>query len=509
MQEDGSIDPSHWPDVPPTVPAGSPAADRAGGQPDPGSIGSARVAVLVTIPLMLLIVIIQQWQAFSSPPTPGGTKGEGEGGSIIAPPEIDQFTVTTKLIVRVLGQIESGESGEMLTAEVANVASTDAERLRVAIVAGELQSGEAALERIEVLRDEWSDEPSDEQQLLLEDAEQLQRLYTEGVDTLDDESKKQLTEHHGWFGELALVYDVPSTDPIRQELMAGGMALLIVMLLVMLGLFFGFFGGVALLITGAALFSSGKLKAKFRPPAPGGSVYIEMLPVFVVGFFVLQIVAGLVASAGFPGAEHIALSLQWLLLGVLAWPIFRGVPAKRAAIDLGWRLREGGVLKEIGFGLLAYLAAIPVYIIAALVTVAMLFIYQMMKSAVTGPQPTQPPSNPIIDMVTQSGPLGLVLLFTLATIWAPVVEETVFRGAVYRYLRQRFAWLFAGLLSALLFGLMHQYQLFMLLPVISLGIVFAAIREWRGSLIASVTAHGVHNGLVLGTLLTVMYLAAN
>ena len=44
---------------------------------------------------------------------------------------------------------------------------------------------------------------------------------------------------------------------------------------------------------------------------------------------------------------------------------------------------------------------------------------------------------------------------------------------------------------------MHGYEFVMLLPVMSLGFGFALMREWRGSLIASMTAHLLHNGTAL------------
>jgi len=56
----------------------------------------------------------------------------------------------------------------------------------------------------------------------------------------------------------------------------------------------------------------------------------------------------------------------------------------------------------------------------------------------------------------------------------------------------------------LAFGLMHGYELFMLMPVISLGFGFAFLREWRGSLIAPMVAHFLHNATVLTFLLSIL-----
>jgi membrane protease YdiL (CAAX protease family) len=77
------------------------------------------------------------------------------------------------------------------------------------------------------------------------------------------------------------------------------------------------------------------------------------------------------------------------------------------------------------------------------------------------------------------------------------VEEAVFRGGMYRQLRSRLSVLGAAGISALTFGLMHGYMFLLLGPVICLGFVFALMREWRGSLIASMTAHFMHNATTL------------
>jgi len=83
-------------------------------------------------------------------------------------------------------------------------------------------------------------------------------------------------------------------------------------------------------------------------------------------------------------------------------------------------------------------------------------------------------------------------------------NEAVFRGALYRHLRSRWAWPLAAAVTALAFGFMHGYPVLLLGPVISLGFGFALLREWRGSIISSMTAHCIHNAGVLMILLTVL-----
>jgi membrane protease YdiL (CAAX protease family) len=65
----------------------------------------------------------------------------------------------------------------------------------------------------------------------------------------------------------------------------------------------------------------------------------------------------------------------------------------------------------------------------------------------------------------------------------------------------------AAIGSALVFGLMHGYEIIMLGPVITLGFTFAMMRHYRGSLIAPITAHALHNGTVMTLLISFITLA--
>jgi membrane protease YdiL (CAAX protease family) len=251
-------------------------------------------------------------------------------------------------------------------------------------------------------------------------------------------------------------------------------------------------------------FSTGRLRPRFVPPLPGGSVAIETVAVFVGGFLLLKVGAGVLA--GFVGdgvATWAAMLAQWLLLLTLLWPVVRGVRASQA-LSL-WGIHRGrGVIREIGAGFVGYLACLPLLLMGVVTTLVLMFFYQMWRQQMGMPQ-APPPQNPIFEIVGRPGGwMMVVLLFLLASLWAPVVEEAVFRGALYRHLRSRWHWLLSGFVTALAFGVMHGYQLLMLGPVIALGFGFALLREWRGSLIASMTAHAIHNSVVLVIVIVVL-----
>ncbi|HEU4480537.1 MAG TPA: type II CAAX endopeptidase family protein, partial [Actinomycetota bacterium] len=87
-------------------------------------------------------------------------------------------------------------------------------------------------------------------------------------------------------------------------------------------------------------------------------------------------------------------------------------------------------------------------------------------------------------------------LFFATGVVAPVVEETFFRGVLYRYLRLRWTVPLAMVVSALLFAIVHAIPV--LIPVfLFLGIVFAFVAERYDSLYPAITLHALNNGVAL------------
>ena len=93
----------------------------------------------------------------------------------------------------------------------------------------------------------------------------------------------------------------------------------------------------------------------------------------------------------------------------------------------------------------------------------------------------------------------------------PLVEESIFRGGVYHYLRGRLAGIGPGggmvasvLVSSLVFALIHPQGILGVPPLLTLAIILTLIREWRGSLVGSVAVHAVHNGATTTLLLLLM-----
>lgn len=117
----------------------------------------------------------------------------------------------------------------------------------------------------------------------------------------------------------------------------------------------------------------------------------------------------------------------------------------------------------------------------------------------------------LIVEAMQSQPVFLILS---AIVMAPIVEEIVFRGVLYRKLRSEYRYWSVIFLSAITFGLMHVFQSlvernWMDLPFIVvytvLGLFFVKIYETSGKLSYAIILHFIHN--LLGVLAILLMLS--
>ena len=149
-------------------------------------------------------------------------------------------------------------------------------------------------------------------------------------------------------------------------------------------------------------------------------------------------------------------------------------------VDLGLRAAPpGSISRAMGIALLA----LPVT-----------FAVEAMMQRFLGATPV----NPQIGMVAPAGFswFGLIGMVMLVGGLAPFAEELVFRGLLYRWLRERWGVTPAVAVSSLAFALLHGIP--HLIPVIALlGVMLAVIYEYSGSLWPAVAAHGLYNSLTV------------
>ena len=91
--------------------------------------------------------------------------------------------------------------------------------------------------------------------------------------------------------------------------------------------------------------------------------------------------------------------------------------------------------------------------------------------------------------------MGAAWMVALAVIAAPLFEEYLFRGLVFKGLRRTMKPAFAILASAAIFAIVHPPLSF--LPVFGLGVAAALAFESSGSLLAPILAHALYNGAMV------------
>jgi hypothetical protein len=113
-------------------------------------------------------------------------------------------------------------------------------------------------------------------------------------------------------------------------------------------------------------------------------------------------------------------------------------------------------------------------------------------------------SHPIIIDIANGVWSTKILVVLLAAVAAPVVEETMFRGVLYRQLRSSscnfpaaLSILCSVMLVSFLFAAIHPQGWIAIPSLMGIAVGMNLMREWRGTLIPSMVVHGVSNGIVV------------
>lgn len=171
-----------------------------------------------------------------------------------------------------------------------------------------------------------------------------------------------------------------------------------------------------------------------------------------------------------------------------------------AVAYLAWRLRRRGLtLAEVGLSTRDLRANVGIGVLAALVmTPAVLLVGFLTQLLTTRFFPNvAPPYHPLQGLTATSGSPEIRLgLFMAAAVGAPLLEETFFRGALFGALRRRLGFWTALVGSAAFFAALHPQLPLGFLPIALLGAGFAALYEWRQSLVPAMVAHALNNGMV-------------
>lgn len=117
----------------------------------------------------------------------------------------------------------------------------------------------------------------------------------------------------------------------------------------------------------------------------------------------------------------------------------------------------------------------------------------------TAPLLGDPPSageQLALEEGTSISEVEIALLILDAAIVAPIVEELVFRGFLYRYLRARWGIASSVVASSLIFAVVHP-ALPLMPAIFLLGVALATVAERYSSLYPGMLIHGIHNGIAV------------
>jgi membrane protease YdiL (CAAX protease family) len=388
------------------------------------------------------------------------------------------------------------------------------QRLCYSILVNELSGPTEAIEHIE-----QTDEAAKDADLALTPHQSrlrdiLLRLMDQyEIDKLDSssiplEDREFLETKLHWLGRLALLPKGSPQTVQRDELESEAMGLLTTGIFAMLlGGFFGFVGFV-LAVLFLILFINRRLKPGFSGATTDTNIYIETFAVWMVLFFGSSLGLSLLnlRSEGLLMIVQPAIFFGSLI--ALGWPLIRGVSFSQVRQDIGWTAKNP--LKEAALAFPAYLATATFLVpVAIILSVVMSIVASFGESHEFARQSV--PSHPVQEYLVDGNPTFIALVFLTACVCAPVVEETMFRGVLYRHLRDVTGkwrrWLsviFAAFLNGLIFASIHPQGAVGVPLLTTLAIGFSLTREWRGSLVSPMVMHGIHNFLVTCVVLLIL-----
>jgi membrane protease YdiL (CAAX protease family) len=406
-----------------------------------------------------------------------------------------------------------------------------AQRLRFVVLAGELRDPIEARQQLRNLDAALAKSRHRYAPAEAATRDRLDRLYRdyEGLHfrapSLSPQDREQLRRSLGWFAELALAPDgrrfterlvlppagvaaasVLKEDALpnpraREEALAparrtfwtqmaafGSVCLLTV-------------AGLAGLIAFLVLVFEGYVRGRFECGVTRGGVYAETFAVWLVLFKVIPLLAPLLP----PEAPRLLLGVPAGLLSLvaLAWPVLRGIPWRQVRVDIGLTAGPRPAVEPF-CGLAAYGICLPLVGVGLLLALLLTPIDRALTGGGNDFEPFSGPAHPVVLSVAQGDIWVRLQVLLLACVVAPLVEETMFRGVLYRNLREAtcrlgrgWSFLVSATVVSFLFAAVHPQGLVGIPVLMSLAYSFSVAREWRGTLLPGMVAHAVNNGAAM------------
>jgi hypothetical protein len=315
---------------------------------------------------------------------------------------------------------------------------------------------------------------------------------------LTDDEYQSLERAFPWFAAVAASYSARNTEDSKryQEqfsrvatgffkkfmvgVAGGGLALLL-----------SFIAGIYYLIR----YFRKAFRSKFELSGMSASFCLEMFCIYLLLMLLVpNLIKGFVDLSTASTVLRLNVIVMLSLVLLTLWPTLFGVTRSQTARTLGLELgNKTWFFREILVGISFYLASLIPFLV-------ILIAYQLLLQFL-GVDLSEG-AHPVVPLLTNSSDNSIVVwVVVLAVIAAPIIEEIMFRGAFYGWLRGRISPFWSILLSSVVFAAVHPQGPIGLLPLTYIGCLTAILREWRQSLIASMTLHACFNGATLTVVL--------
>ncbi len=413
-----------------------------------------------------------------------------------------------------------GETAAETTAEPEALdAGTYEQRLCYAILLSELHGPQRAVDYFETLDQKVADakfEPNETQRSLRSSIDALLADYAAGdfsQNSISDSEKAELEKRLGFSGELILTPKGADDQAGRKwveqvaqnKIYAAGVILIF-------GILF-FMAGIVAACTILGVVFSDSSPIRFVPKNQVGGIYLQTFAIWLFGFFGIQLALpsviealGLEVDARF--GIYFNFVVFFLSLSALVWPIIRGRSWGEVCHDIGWTGES--FFRNVGVGIATYAAWLPMVLIGIFSVFILMLLFPMSTEVGEFELPASP-SHPIQHLMSSGDSTIWIGVFLAACVAAPIVEETMFRGVLYRHLRERsIHWnrvisvTVAAIVNGVIFAAIHPQGVLAIPLLTTLAVGFTLAREWRGSLVSSITMHAINNSMVTAMMFFLM-----
>ncbi len=336
-------------------------------------------------------------------------------------------------------------------------------------------------------------------------AQTLQR-----VGALTADQTKLLRDELGWFGKAAVAPPGTGRDVTRSKIEMSARIVLFTFLgaagvLVVVGVA-GLIGLVVLVILALQL----RTRSGVQPGNVHHGLYAETFGIWMILFPLGQFGAGVVGALAPTFAMPAVLAVFFASLLVLFWPVLRGARWSDVRADVGLTLGRNPTAEPF-IGVLGYAMGLPMLAVGLVLVFILIGVQAFFLPEQGVFDPAGGPAHPILLELGGPAIWPKVMILFLAAVAAPIVEETMFRGVLYRHLRDFsrrlgnfLSIVISALVSGFIFAAIHPQGWVAIPALMALSFAFVLVREWRGTLIPAMIVHGISNFLVMSLLIIVL-----